>query len=48
MLCGRSKCKSVAGDLTLPLLDMPILGFSNSAANKDMRSKLWTNGDTII
>ena len=27
---------------------MPILGFSNSAANKDMMSKLWTNWDTII
>ena len=31
-----------------PLPDMPILGFSNSAANKDMMSKIWTNGDTII
>ena len=28
--------------LTLP--DMPILGSSNSAANKDMMSKIWTNG----
>ena len=27
-----------------PLPDnMPILGFSNSAANKDMLSKIWTN-----
>ena len=35
--------------LTLnPLPDMSILGFSNSAANKDMISKIWTNGDTII
>ena len=31
-----------------PLPDMPILGFSNSAANKDMMSKIWINGDTII
>ena len=31
-----------------PLLVMPILGFSNSVANKDMMSKIWTNGDTII
>ena len=27
---------------------MPILRSSNSAANKDMMSKIWTNGDTII
>ena len=32
---------------------MPILGSSNSAANnsaanKDIMSKIWTNGDTII
>ena len=31
-----------------PLPDMPILGFSNSAANKDMMSKIWTNGDIFI
>ena len=31
-----------------PLPDMPILGSSNSAANKDMMSKIWKNGDTII
>ena len=30
------------------LPQMPILGSSNSAANKDMMSKIWTNGDTII
>ena len=29
-----------------PLPDIPILGSSNSAANKDMMSKIWTNGDT--
>ena len=31
-----------------PLPDMPSLGFSNSAANKEMISKIWTNGDSII
>ena len=31
-----------------PLSDMPILGSLNSAASKDMMSKIWTNGDTII
>ena len=31
-----------------PLPDMPILGFSNSVTNKDMMSKIWTDGDTII
>ena len=31
-----------------PLSDMPIIGLSNSAANKDMMSKIWTNVDTII
>ena len=31
-----------------PLPDMPILGSSNSAANKDMMLKIQTNGDTII
>ena len=27
---------------------MSILGFPNSAANKDMMAKMWTNRDTII
>ena len=27
---------------------MPFLGSSNSAANKDMIAKIWTNGDAII
>ena len=27
---------------------MPILGFSNSAAYKDMMEKIWTNRDTSI
>ena len=31
-----------------PLPDMPGLSSSNSAANEDMMSKLWTNGDTFI
>ena len=31
-----------------PVPYIPILGLSNSAANKDMMSKIWTNGDTII
>ena len=35
-------------ELILYLIIMPILSFSNSAANKDMMSNIWTNGDTII
>ena len=31
-----------------PLPDMPFLGFSNSAGNTDIMSKISTNGDTII
>ena len=31
-----------------PLPNMPILCSSNSAANKDMMSNIWTNGDSII
>ena len=31
-----------------PLPDMPVLGSSNSAADKDMMSKIWTNRDTIF
>ena len=27
-----------------PLPDMPILDSSNSAVNKDIMSKIWTNG----
>ena len=37
----------VSGFSINPLPDMPILGFSNSAKNKDMMSKIWMNGDTI-
>ena len=31
-----------------PLPKMPVLGSSSSAANKDIMSKIWTNGGTII
>ena len=31
-----------------PLPHMPTLGSSNSAANKDIMSKILTNGDTIF
>ena len=31
-----------------PLPHMAILGSTNSAANRDMMSKIWINGDTII
>ena len=31
-----------------PLPDMAILGSSHSTENKDMTSKIWTNGDTLI
>ena len=34
--------------LNNPLPYMPILGSSNSAANKDIMAKIWTIGDTII
>ena len=40
-----SYCKGIIINL---LSDMPILGSSNSAANKDMMSKTWTNGDRVI
>ena len=44
----KQVCLSVGLDIItgIPFPDMPILGSSNSAANKDMRSKIWTNGDT--
>ena len=31
-----------------PLPHIPILGLSNSAANKDRMSKIGTNGDTVM
>ena len=42
------KLKTLVGDNLNPLPDMPILGSSDSAANKDMMSTRWTNGDSII
>ena len=42
------KVKSVCRREINPIPHMPILGSSNSAANKNMVSKMWTNGDTII
>ena len=35
-------------DTLSPLPSMPILDSSNSETNKDMMSKIWTNGDTVI
>ena len=41
--------KSLDCTQTINLLpDMPILGSSNSAANKGMMAKVWTNGDIVI
>ena len=40
--------KSTDSGILIPLPDMPILGSSSSTANKDMMSKVWTNGDTVI
>ena len=31
-----------------PLAYIPILGSSNLVENKDIMSKIWTNGDTMI
>ena len=42
------KCTDVKGDYNTPISHKPFLGSSNSAANKDMISKIWTNGDRII
>ena len=38
----------LCGENVSPLPHMPILGSSNSAANKYMTAELWTNGDTVI
>ena len=46
--CNSIACCSLHNSGVNPLPDMPILGPSNSAANKDTMSKIWTNGDTII
>ena len=42
------KNESVSTQKSNSLPDMPILGSYNSAGNKDIMSKIWTNGDTII
>ena len=36
------------GDTFKPIPNMPVLGSSNSSANKYMVAKIWTNADTII
>ena len=48
-----AKCYSLPNQINFkiqsnPLPDAPILGSTSSAANKDVMSKIWTNGDTII
>ena len=47
---GFEFCLAALGfkELFNPLPDMPNLGSSNSAGNKDMMSKIWKNRDTII
>ena len=49
--CWQFNCSCLAsvfrqGVNSLP--DMPILGSSNAAENKDMMATIWTTGDTII
>ena len=46
----RSKILSSGNELSTdsPLPDMPNLDSSSSTANKDMISKMWTNGDTDV
>ena len=48
-ICDMSfmKHKTISVPHINPLPHVPILGSSNTAANKDMAT-LWTNGDTII
>ena len=43
-----SKIKAFTESFLNPLPHMPILGSSKLAANKNKKSKIWTNGDTII
>ena len=45
---GKSIDKPINSLLLNPLPHMPILGYSNSAANKDLMSNISTNGETII
>ena len=43
IVCKQKITRELAQRVPInPLSDMPILGFSNSAANKDMMSKIWT------
>ena len=46
-VCLQNTVKMLGGDIN-PFPYVPISGSSNSAANKDMMSKIWTNGDTIF
>ena len=48
MLSVWTSLKCVIWKRVNPFPDMQILGSSNSAANKDMMPKIWTNGDSII
>ena len=43
----QSEILSPGKELTF-LPNMPILGSSNSAANRFMMSKIWTNGNAVI
>ena len=44
-LAGEKGCIAIDFN-SLP--DMPILGSSHSTANKDVMSKIWTNGHKVI
>ena len=46
--CLFQRLGSFSSYIFNPLPDMQILGSSNSVANKDIMSKIWTNGDTLI
>ena len=48
LYCSEVNTKAKAWERVNPLPDMSILGSSNSAANKDMMSKILTYGDTIF
>ena len=44
----KRSLQNIFQDSFNPLADMPILRSSNSVGNKNMMSKIWINGDTII
>ena len=44
-ILGKDKSETLS--CVNPLPDMPSLGSSNSMANKDMMSKIWTNGNAL-